>query len=152
MKRIINAFSVIVVIFCGAMMYRSLLVADTSRVLINYRDTVAQECFFEENSAELSAKAKECVDTQFKWLKEHPQFSVVVHGYAAEAENEEDTSAKYALWLSERRANTVREYLMSKGIEGFRISFASHGQSEDETEERDRAKKRRTVTELKSTK
>ena len=151
MKKIVYAFCLLVFVFGVGMVYRAEVVADNNRVIAEFQNEVPRECFFEEDSSALTAEAIANLDAQIAWMKKHPQYSFLVRGFAAKAEDENDTSAEYALMLGERRTMAVREYLIANGIAVERINTISFGQNADPSrpaEAKDRAKIRRTETVL----
>lgn len=154
MKRIVYAFCLLVFVFGGAMIYRSGVVADNSRIIGEFQQNLPRECYFEENSSALSEDCINVLNEQVAWMNKHPQYSFVVSGFAARAENGEDVSDEdtrdYALALGERRATMVKQYFIAQGIEANRISTVSFGLNaeNDDAEARDRAKIRRTKTQL----
>lgn len=154
MNKIIYAFCLFVFIFGGAMIYRSGVVADNSQIITEFQQRVPQECFFEENSSALTADCISVLNEQAAWMKKHWQYSFVVRGFAAKAENGEEISDEevhdYALSLSERRAKMVANYMIAQGIDEMRISTVAYGLNADtaDAEARDRAKIRRTKTQL----
>ena len=70
----------------------------------------------------LSDNAVEVLNTQVKWLKDHKKVNVIVQGYC-----DERGTREYNLALGERRANAVKQYLVSQGIAADRISVISYG-------------------------
>ena len=78
--------------------------------------------FFAFDSSALSDNAKEALDTQVKWLKKHDNVDVVVQGYC-----DERGTREYNLALGERRANAVKNYLVSQGVAADRVSTISYG-------------------------
>ena len=64
----------------------------------------------------------EVLNTQVKWLKDHKKVNVIVQGYC-----DERGTREYNLALGERRANAVKQYLVSQGIAADRISVISYG-------------------------
>jgi peptidoglycan-associated lipoprotein len=70
----------------------------------------------------LSAEARAALDTQAAWLKSHDDVNVIVQGYC-----DERGTREYNLALGERRANAVKQYLVSQGVEESRISTISYG-------------------------
>ena len=77
---------------------------------------------FDFDSSALTDNAKEILDTQVKWLKKHDNVDVVVQGHC-----DERGTREYNLALGERRANAVKNYLVSKGISAGRIETTSYG-------------------------
>ena len=80
--------------------------------------------FFALDSSALTSNAQEVLDTQVNWLtaKRHNKVNVIVQGYC-----DERGTREYNLALGERRANAVKEYLVSHGVDADRISTISYG-------------------------
>ena len=78
--------------------------------------------FFAFDSSAISPDSAEILDTQVKWLKKHENVNVIVQGYC-----DERGTREYNLALGERRANAVKQYLVSHGISASRISTISYG-------------------------
>jgi peptidoglycan-associated lipoprotein len=57
------------------------------------------------------------------WLKANPNVRFTVEGHCDERGSEE-----YNLALGDRRANAVKEYLLSQGIAASRMSTVSYGE------------------------
>jgi peptidoglycan-associated lipoprotein len=83
---------------------------------------VGDRVFFDENSAELSATARETLDKQAGWLLKYSARSVTIEGHA----DERGDKAKN-LALGNRRAQAVRNYLLAKGVIPERVKFVSYG-------------------------
>ena len=79
---------------------------------------------FEYNKATLSESAKTMLDKDVQGLKENPLMKVRMAGYTSADGTEEDNQQ-----LSERRANTVRDYLIEKGIAPERITVIGYGRT-----------------------
>ena len=78
--------------------------------------------YFDFDSSALTDNAKEALDTQVKWLKKHNKVNVVVQGHC-----DDRGTREYNLALGERRANAVKNYLVSQGISADRIETISYG-------------------------
>ena len=79
---------------------------------------------FDYNKATLSESAKTMLDKDVQGLKENPLMKVRMAGYTSADGTEEDNQQ-----LSERRANTVRDYLIEKGIAPERITVIGYGRT-----------------------
>ena len=79
---------------------------------------------FDYNKATLSESAKTMLDKDVQGLKENPLMKVCMAGYTSAEGTEEDNQQ-----LSERRANTVRDYLIEKGIAPERITVIGYGRT-----------------------
>jgi peptidoglycan-associated lipoprotein len=63
------------------------------------------------------------MDANVQWLQANPTVLVIVEGHC----DERGTEA-YNLALGERRARTVRDYLLARGIPESRITLVSYGE------------------------
>ncbi|MGF1573599.1 MAG: peptidoglycan-associated lipoprotein Pal [Sumerlaeia bacterium] len=89
---------------------------------------------FDYDSAELKEDWKAILTKHAAWLNEHPTVNVQVEGHCDERGTDE-----YNIALGQRRADIIREFLISQGVEATRIVTISYGKmrpiSYDETEE-----------------
>ena len=83
---------------------------------------VADRVFFATNESVLTTAARETLRKQAAWLRKNSKITVVLEGHA-----DERGTREYNLALGERRANAARDYLMTYGISGKRISVISYG-------------------------
>jgi peptidoglycan-associated lipoprotein len=90
----------------------------TQDFLLNVGDRV----FFDEKSATLNDTAMATLNKQADWLSRYRMFDVTVEGHA-----DERGKAAFNVKLSQTRANAVRDYLASKGVEGARIRTIGRG-------------------------
>jgi peptidoglycan-associated lipoprotein len=82
-----------------------------------------QDVNFTYDSFTLSAEAKTILEHKATWLKENSQVRVQIEGHC----DERGTTA-YNLALGERRANTVRQYLVVLGVNAARLRTISYGE------------------------
>jgi len=84
---------------------------------------VGDRVFFDTDSSGLSPQARTTLDKQAQWLTRYNQYSqFTVEGHA-----DERGTREYNLALGARRAQTVRDYLISRGIAPNRIHTISYG-------------------------
>jgi peptidoglycan-associated lipoprotein len=84
---------------------------------------VGDRVFFETDQSDLTPQARATLDKQAQWLNRYSQYSqFTVEGHA-----DERGTREYNLALGARRAQTVRDYLVSRGIAGARIRTISYG-------------------------
>ena len=99
---------------------------------------------FAPNSAQIKPSKFAVLVTQ---LKSDKNATVTIDGYA-----DADASDEYNLKLSQKRANSVKAYLISKGINSSRITINAYGEknpiADNETPE-GKAKNRRVVISVK---
>ncbi len=86
--------------------------------LLNVGDRV----FFTENSTELSSTSTASLDKQAAWLARYRTYNVTVEGHS-----DEKGDPKKNKRLSEQRAQAVRNYLGTKGVEPSRIHAVAYG-------------------------
>ena len=85
-------------------------------------DGVPDRVFFATNESILTTASRETLRAQAAWLRKNPDVTVVVEGHA-----DERGTREYNLALGERRANAVKDYLMTYGISGSRLNVISYG-------------------------
>jgi peptidoglycan-associated lipoprotein len=83
---------------------------------------VGDRVFFETDSSELTDQARATLDKQAQWLGNYNRYSFTVEGHA-----DERGTREYNIALGARRAETVREYLISRGIPAQRMRTISYG-------------------------
>jgi peptidoglycan-associated lipoprotein len=83
---------------------------------------VQDRVFFSYDAFAISEDAKKVLDTQVAWLKSDPTIKVTVEGHC-----DERGTREYNIALGERRANSVKSYLVSNGIDESRIKTISYG-------------------------
>ena len=83
---------------------------------------VRDRVFFATNKSVLTTAARDTLRKQAAWMRKKSKVSVTVEGHA-----DERGTREYNLALGERRANSVKDYLMTYGISGNRISVVSYG-------------------------
>ena len=83
---------------------------------------VGERVFFDLDSYSVRADAAPLLDAQAAWLVRYPNVQVRIEGNA-----DERGTREYNLALGSRRANSVREYLVQRGVQPSRISTVSYG-------------------------
>lgn len=83
---------------------------------------VGDRVFFETDSSELTPQARATLDAQAQWLQRYSQYTFTLEGHA-----DERGTREYNIALGARRAQTVREYLSSRGISPQRMRTISYG-------------------------
>lgn len=101
------------------------------------------DIFFATNSAELTRESKRLIDLFADFLRHNPTVKAEIQGHTDNVGNDQAN-----LQLSDRRAQSVYNYLIELGIPKSRIRYKGYGESKpiapNDTEE-GRAKNRRTV-------
>ena len=83
---------------------------------------VPDRVFFATNETVLTTASRETLRKQAAWLRKNSDITIVLEGHA-----DERGTREYNLALGERRANAVKDYLMTYGISADRISVISYG-------------------------
>ncbi|HEX4411105.1 MAG TPA: peptidoglycan-associated lipoprotein Pal [Xanthobacteraceae bacterium] len=83
---------------------------------------VGDRVFFETDSSELTDQARATLDKQAQWLSNYNRYSFTVEGHA-----DERGTREYNIALGARRAETVRQYLASRGLNASRMRTISYG-------------------------
>ncbi|HEV8306730.1 MAG TPA: peptidoglycan-associated lipoprotein Pal [Methylomirabilota bacterium] len=82
-----------------------------------------RDIHFDFDKYEVRAQDKGVLDENAKWLKSNANALLLVEGHCDERGTNE-----YNLALGERRAKATRDYLVSLGIDGSRITVISYGE------------------------
>ena len=83
---------------------------------------VGDRVFFDTDSSELTAQSRSTLDKQAQWLQQYGNYSFTIEGHA-----DERGTREYNIALGARRAQTVRDYLASRGIQPTRMRTVSYG-------------------------
>jgi peptidoglycan-associated lipoprotein len=84
---------------------------------------VGDRVFFETDSSELTPQSRATLDKQAQWLNNYNQYGqFTIEGHA-----DERGTREYNLALGARRAQTVRDYLVSRGVATNRMRTISYG-------------------------
>ena len=83
---------------------------------------VKDRVFFATNKSTLTTASRDTLRKQAAWMRKKKDVSVTVEGHA-----DERGTREYNLALGERRANAVKDYLMTYGISASRLSTISYG-------------------------
>jgi peptidoglycan-associated lipoprotein len=83
---------------------------------------VGDRVFFESDSSELTGQSRGTLDKQAQWLQSYPNYTFTIEGHA-----DERGTREYNIALGARRATTVRDYLIARGIQPNRMRTISYG-------------------------
>ena len=83
---------------------------------------VGDRVFFESDQTELSPQAIATLEKQAQWLQTYNRYSFTVEGHA-----DERGTREYNIALGARRAQAVRSFLASRGIDASRMRTISYG-------------------------
>ena len=83
---------------------------------------VPDRIFFATNKSSLTTASRATLRKQATFLRKNKKLNVTIEGHA-----DERGTREFNLALGERRANAAKDYLMTYGISGKRISVISYG-------------------------
>ena len=83
---------------------------------------VKDRVFFATNKSTLTTASRDTLRKQAAWMRKNKDITVTLEGHA-----DERGTREYNLALGERRANAVKDYLMTYGISGGRLAVISYG-------------------------
>ena len=108
------------------------------------RETMGDTVLFALDQSDLDGQARAILDAQAQWLARNPQVNVTVEGHT-----DERGTREYNLALGDRRANSAKNYLVTRGIQPGRITTISYGKERPialGSDEASWARNRRAVT------
>ena len=83
---------------------------------------VKDRVFFATNRSTLTTASRDTLRKQAAWMRKKKKLTFSIEGHA-----DERGTREYNLALGERRANAVKDYLMTYGISGSKLSVISYG-------------------------
>ena len=83
---------------------------------------VRDRVFFATNKSTLTTASRDTLRKQAAFMRKKAKLTFSIEGHA-----DERGTREYNLALGERRANAVKDYLMTYGISGSRLSVISYG-------------------------
>ncbi|KKL68287.1 hypothetical protein LCGC14_2126490 [marine sediment metagenome] len=109
-----------------------------------FEQTIGDRVLFAVDQSTLSDTGRQTLAAQAGWLQSNPSYTAIIEGHA-----DEQGTREYNLALGERRASSVRDYLVSQGISSGRLRTVTYGKErpiEVCSTESCYAKNRRAVT------
>ena len=93
---------------------------------------VPDRVFFATNESVLTTASRETLRKQAAWLRKNSKINIVLEGHA-----DERGTREYNLALGERRAYSVKNFLVSLGVSNSRISVLSYGKEKPQVDGND---------------
>lgn len=87
-----------------------------------FNQTIGDRILFTVDQSTLNDEAKLILNGQAQWLAANPDYAIIVEGHA-----DEQGTRDYNFSLGGRRADSVKNYLISKGVSGARIQTVTYG-------------------------
>lgn len=109
-----------------------------------FQQTVGDRVLFEVDQSVLTDFARTTLQQQAEWMMTNVEYTAIIEGHA-----DEQGTREYNLALGARRANSVQEFLVSRGVSSARLKTVTYGKErpiEICSEESCYNKNRRAVT------
>jgi peptidoglycan-associated lipoprotein len=88
----------------------------------DFQVNVGDRVYFDYDSYEIRGDAQTTLQKQAAWLQQYANYTILVEGHC-----DERGTREYNLALGERRANSVKNYLVALGLDANRIQTISYG-------------------------
>ncbi|MFQ5566314.1 MAG: peptidoglycan-associated lipoprotein Pal [Paracoccaceae bacterium] len=96
--------------------------AQATNTIEYFNVVVGDRVFFDTDRHELTPEAQYVLSKQAQWFAANPDATAVIEGHA-----DERGTREYNLALGARRANSVRAFLISQGVDAGRLRTVSYG-------------------------
>ena len=93
------------------------------------QNEIGDRIYFETDKHNINSASAFTLESQANWLKSTPGFQIIIEGHC-----DERGTREYKLALGERRANSVKEFLVSLGVEPGRVTTISYGKERPSAE------------------
>lgn len=87
-----------------------------------FSNRIGDTVTFTTDSTELNTTATQVLDGQAQWLRQYPNYPIMIEGHA-----DERGTREYNIALGAQRATVVKQYLISRGVQPGRIKTVSFG-------------------------
>jgi peptidoglycan-associated lipoprotein len=84
--------------------------------------TGVHDAYFDYNKSDLRPDARDALSQTAQYLRQHPDIKAIIEGHC-----DERGSTEYNLGLGQKRADSVKAFLVSLGIAADRLSTTSYG-------------------------
>ena len=91
--------------------------------IADFRQNVGDRVFFDTDQSVIREDGRQTLNRQAEWLKKYTQYRITIEGHC-----DERGTREYNLALGERRANSVRDYLVALGVNPARLTTVSYGE------------------------
>ena len=87
-----------------------------------FNQTIGDRVLFLVDQSTLTPEATQILDAQANWLLEYTQYTATIEGHA-----DEQGTREHNLALGARRASSVKNYLVSRGVADNRVETITYG-------------------------
>ncbi|MDA3896278.1 MAG: peptidoglycan-associated lipoprotein Pal [Desulfobacteraceae bacterium] len=84
---------------------------------------VNEDVYFSFDDATLSSDARMTLKQKVSWLRENPGASILIEGHC-----DERGTSEYNIALGQRRAQSIKTFMINAGINASRLSTVSYGE------------------------
>jgi len=88
----------------------------------DFQQNVGDRVFFAYDRSDVDDRGRQTLQKQAAWLQRYPTVVLTIEGHA-----DERGTREYNLALGARRAQAVKDYLVSLGVSGARLETISYG-------------------------
>ena len=92
--------------------------------IIKYISDLAANVYFDTGKWSLKEDSKEVLNKMVQYIKEVPEIKFIVEGHTDNRDRNQ-----FNLYLSQKRADAVRKYLLRKGVKAEQLSFVGYGET-----------------------
>lgn len=96
--------------------------ANDPRSVAHFQQVIGDRVLFAVDQSTLTPEARATLTAQAGWMSANPEYTALVEGHA-----DEQGTREYNLALGGRRANAVRDFLVSQGVPATRLRTISYG-------------------------
>lgn len=93
----------------------------------DFRQNVGDRVYFDTDQSSVREDGRATLTKQAAWLKQYSNYQITIEGHC-----DERGTREYNLALGERRATSVRQFLIAQGIPAARIKTISYGKERPE--------------------
>ena len=93
----------------------------------DFRQNVGDRVYFDFDQSVVREDGRQTLNKQAEWLKKYTNYAITIEGKC-----DERGTREYNLALGERRANSVKQYLVAQGLPAQRINTISYGKERPE--------------------
>ena len=93
----------------------------------DFKQNVGDRVYFDFDQSSVREDGRQTLSKQAEWLKKYTNYLITIEGKC-----DERGTREYNLALGERRANSVKQYLIAQGVPAQRVNTISYGKERPE--------------------
>ena len=95
--------------------------------IADFKQNVGDRVYFDLDQSTVREDGRGILMKQAEWLKKYANYQITIEGKC-----DERGTREYNLALGERRANSVRQFLVAQGVPAARVKTISYGKERPE--------------------